>query len=150
MYYTTKKTQKKIANLGYGWALHHAKILINKGVMNTYLITHNSKIILAIDNGKFYKIVSPYGSDLTGKNGDVFFIRFANSKLEDSTLDQRHTPKQLINSIVQAIEYENWELYRLNDLEMLKYMPSALFKSLKIVGAPMWEINGLPGSNKRR
>jgi cytochrome oxidase Cu insertion factor (SCO1/SenC/PrrC family) len=67
MYYTTKKTQKKVANLGYGWALHHAKILINKGVMNTYLITHNSKIILAIDNGKFYKIVSPYGSDLTGK-----------------------------------------------------------------------------------
>ena len=83
-------------------------------------------------------------------NGDLFFIRFANSKLEDSTLDQRHTPKQLINSIVQAIEYEDWELYRLNDLEMLKYMPSALLKSLKIVGAPMWEINGLPGSNKRR
>lgn len=83
-------------------------------------------------------------------NGDLFFIRFANSKLEDSTLDQRHTPKQLINSIVQAIEYEDWELYRLNDLEMLKYMPSALFRSLGIVGAPMWEINGLPGSNKRR
>jgi len=83
-------------------------------------------------------------------NGDIFFIRFANSKLKESTLDQRHTPKQLINSIVQAIEYEDWELYRLNDLEMLKYMPSALFKSLKIVGAPMWEINGLPGSNKKR
>jgi hypothetical protein len=83
-------------------------------------------------------------------NGDLFFIRFANSKLEDSILDRRNTPKQLINSIVQAIEYENWELYRLNDLEMLKYMPSALLKSLKIVGAPMWAINGLPGSNKRR
>lgn len=83
-------------------------------------------------------------------NGDIFFIRFANSKLEDSTLDQRHTPKQLINSIVQAIEYEDWELFRLNDLEMLKYMPAALFRSLGIVGAPMWEINGLPGSNKRR
>jgi hypothetical protein len=101
MYYTTKKTQKKVANLGYGWGLHHAKILINKGVMNTYLITHNSKVILAINNGKFYKIVSPYGPDLTGKispgqlldmfgvdrNGQfigVYFDKVSNSYAKDN------------------------------------------------------------------
>lgn len=73
MYYTTKKTQKKVANLGYGWAINHAKISANHGadhgvdhgVMNIYFITHNSKIFCALINGGCYKVISPYGDDMT-------------------------------------------------------------------------------------
>ena len=82
--------------------------------------------------------------------GDLFFIVFADPKLEESTIDKRHTPKQLIKSVVNGIEFGGWELFRLNTLEMLKYMPSTMLKSLGITGAPMWEINGVPWSSKRK
>ena len=76
--------------------------------------------------------------------GDIYFIVFTNPKLEESTIDRSHTPKQLIKSVVHAIEYDGWELFRLNSLEMLRYMPAALFRSLGIVGAPLLELKYKP------
>jgi hypothetical protein len=65
MHYTTKKSQKRVANLGYGWAINHAKISANHGVLNIFFITHNSKIFCALINGGCYKVISPYGDDMT-------------------------------------------------------------------------------------
>lgn len=122
MYYTTKKTQKKIANLGYGWAMHLVKISANKGVLNVYLITQNSKIILALSNATWYKIFSPSGDDLTGnispgqlikyfgvsRNGNFIGVTFEKVPL---SFAKKIIPESVFKKIVDFPSYKGSYMY---------------------------------------
>lgn len=81
------------------------------------------------------------------EKGSLFIIDVPYLVLH-SSMPAKKQVQQMIPYITDYLD--NVILYRMNDLGLLKYAPVALIKTLGITGAPMWEINGLPGSNKRR
>lgn len=118
MHYTTKKSQKRVANLGYGWAINHAKISANHGEMNIFFITHNSKIFCALINGGCYKVISPYGDDMTERISPNQFLdgfgvdrngRFIGMSFDKvpMTFAKKNLPETVYKKMSEFSRYQN-------------------------------------------
>lgn len=76
--YKSKSSLAETQSWGYGWGIAHVCTVIeSKGVLNFYLITHNSKVIFCVENGESYRLMSRNLEDLTAKlSVNQFINRF--------------------------------------------------------------------------